>query len=136
MGYTHYWKDVSAEVVTRTIVLCRPMLEIAGEQCVIGDAEGIRESTPYLSESDPAIIFNGCVPYDHETFALIPCAFGFCKTNQKPYDDIVVAVLVIAAHYGANVITDGDEDDWEMGIKIAQALTGETLNLSNITFED
>ena len=135
MGYTHYWKDVSAEVVTRTIVLCRPLIEVAGEQGDIGNGEGLRESAPYISENDPAIIFNGRVPYDHETFALIPCAFGFCKTNQKPYDALVVADLVVAAHHGAKVITDGDEGDWETGIEIAQGLTDETLNLSNITFE-
>ena len=138
MGYSHYWKDVDAEVVKETIVLCTPMIEAACNIGIIGNAQGVRESTPYISEDElaPAIVFNGCVPYDHETFVLTPCDFGFCKTNQKPYDNIVVAVLTIAAHYGAKIITDGDEEDWETGIRIAQALIDETLNFDNITFED
>ena len=136
MGYTHYWNDVSAEVVKKSIALCRPMIEDACKKGIIGDAQGMPETTPYVSEDIPTIVFNGLSPDDYETFALTPCTFGFCKTNQMPYDDIVVAVLTIAAHYGAKVSTDGDQEDWETGIRIAQSWSGETLDLKNITFFD
>jgi hypothetical protein len=48
-------------------------------------------------------------------------SFGCCKTARKPYDKIVVAYLIILAHYGLlEASSDGDEDDWKAGHQIAK----------------
>lgn len=41
----------------------------------------------------------------------------FCDSVQKPYDEIVVAVLTLAHHkLNLNVTSDGEGDDWKDGV--------------------
>jgi hypothetical protein len=45
--------------------------------------------------------------------------FQFCKTNGKPYDKFVTAILIIANNIapGAIVVkSDGDDGDWQDGL--------------------
>jgi hypothetical protein len=45
--------------------------------------------------------------------------FQFCKTNGKPYDKFVTAILIIADNIapGAIVVkSDGDAGDWQDGL--------------------
>jgi len=59
-----------------------------------------------------------------------PGRFGlywdFVKTNQKPYDDFVVAVLVsFKMHFpGAALSSDRGERDWACGIALYERSTG------------
>jgi hypothetical protein len=86
---------------------------------------------------DLEIIFNGKAKFDQdcETFLLSKnkpkqpdwnkdaiakgYTFQFCKTNGKPYDKFVTAILIIANNIapGAIVVkSDGDDGDWQDGL--------------------
>jgi len=58
--------------------------------------------------------------------------FEFCKTARKPYDLVVVAVLIaLKKHFpNAEVSSDGEQDDWENGIKFCQETLGYGDNFS------
>lgn len=136
MGYTHYWhqkRDLTeyewlqlrgafARLLVRLPHVGGRPLEISGP---LGTGEPIN--------NDTEIAFNGKAPeLDHESFCLDLCkrersewedpkdyandgAFSFCKTNRKPYDILVCAMLVIAEHVTEGAIavkSDGDPDDW------------------------
>ena len=70
------------------------------------------------------IRFNGKGEEGHETFMLTPDSqeFNFCKTAQKPYDIVVVAILCLLAHHtsGVTVSSDGGISDWTDGLALAQ----------------
>ena len=45
-----------------------------------------------------------------------------CKTNLRPYDAVVVAILVAAfAQEQTGIDSDGDWDDWQEGIALYEA---------------
>lgn len=63
--------------------------------------------------TNKTIRFNGRGNESHETFIIQPSKkFYFCKTNHKPYDIIIKAILILLEQYGyAKVRWDGDEQD-------------------------
>ena len=127
MGYTHYWRQYNGfnSYEWDKIVLHSLHLQAAIYPDVqLTDAE----------MSDFAICFNGIKPNNHETFALervMPLPnltdrlpekdhfFSFCKTAQKPYDLMVMCVLLVANKLEPDVITyatDGEKSDWQPAI--------------------
>lgn len=52
--------------------------------------------------------------------------WDFVKTNQKPYDELEVAVLVsFKVHFPASALSsDGGKSDWERGIALDERATG------------
>lgn len=111
MGYSHYWEHV-------------PHPSAPGWKYVVAVAALAATEVPlwreFNSSDSPVyahgeITFNGAGADGHETFSLgIPS--NSCKTNQKPYDVAVTAVLLAARHYFLEpftVHTDGDDESWE-----------------------
>lgn len=128
MGYTHYWKhtkdftpeqwaditDVAAKLIAATTV------DITGWN---GDATEPVEITADL------IRFNGVADDSHETFSLTRKfdldGFNFTKTAFKPYDEVVVALLLYLEKYREHIeiTSDGDIfDDSSDDSKAANAL--------------
>ena len=83
------------------------------------------------------ISFNGVEDDGHETLYIElvstgrmdkgdKLVFNFCKTVEKPYDKVVVAVLVaLKQHFPATkVSSDGGMDDWQAGIDLAKDVVG------------
>ena len=118
MGYTHHFSELVADEAlaedTRTIIEAAERLGIAVRG---GDGTGEPIVTPQL------IALNGDAEegLDHETFYLSdrPRPFGcmnFCKTVRKPYDAVVVAILidaVVTERQGWESIgSDGTWQDW------------------------
>lgn len=73
-------------------------------------------SSPEVTENE--IIFNGIGNDGHETmfFSRNDPGYGFCKTANKPYDRVVVALLMLANHYAPyvwEIESDGDYGDWK-----------------------
>ena len=71
------------------------------------------------------IAFNGVGENSHETFVLSKSLgendFNFCKTNGKPYDSVVTAMLVImkgCAKDAFEISSDRDEQDWLGGVNL------------------
>jgi hypothetical protein len=64
------------------------------------------------------ISFNGNRQEDmaHESFTLLPKKMSdYCKTDRKPYDFAVCAVLIIAYYHLSDLLlvrSDGDTDEW------------------------
>lgn len=147
MGYTHYWtqtRDFAPEEFGDIAASVRKIIQTAtGREGVHnyddtapvplvicgGDGNG----DPILSKEK--ISFNGQGPrLDHETFYLEPkrelpyegarpdqIGWAFCKTARKPYDIVVTACLTfLQADYGFEVSSDGDVDDWDAGVKLAE----------------
>ncbi len=115
MGYTHYWKtkqDANSETFAALADDAAALADAFGR-----DALSSEDGPEFMSER---IWFNGAEPDDYETFVLVPRAthFTFCKTQFKPYDRLVCAVLIAAKHHlgdGIVVSSDGDWDEWAPG---------------------
>jgi hypothetical protein len=124
MGYTHYWKQ------TRNLTPAE-MEDIAGVIHKINDSTDVLicgwngEGEPDLGPD--LIRFNGPGDEGHETFYIGPdkISFAYCKTERKPYDIVVTALLtVLAADYGFGVSSDGNLGDWEHGVRLASKAMG------------
>lgn len=83
-------------------------------------------------EITPDIAFNGIEDKSHESFVLPASGLGdfeFCKTAQKPYDEVVVAALArLAEVSGIKVSSDGNAADWEDGVKLASKVLGRKVS--------
>lgn len=83
------------------------------------------------------ICFNGAGDESYETFhvARVPtgrsprwpdeqgCFFGFCKTQYRPYDKVVVAALCLLDTVTGGQFdpsSDGDPEEWQEGLELAQ----------------
>lgn len=128
MGYTHYWAIKEAPTLDEWGAVLSAKDDIT--QYVITNYD-----IPVEDNSTTGYIhLNGVGADSCETFFLEPeiKEFDFCKTRGLPYDEIVVAILIAASHVlGAkfDVSSDGNPDDWQDGLKLAQ-LACPTLNLS------
>lgn len=120
MGYTHYWNGKIPQSKF-------DKLRIASEKVIgFSDASVLWESEetdkPPELTSD-LIRFNGIEDDGHETFCLEQSnTEGFCKTAQKPYDEIVTAILCLAKHYAKSfeVRSDGKSIEWKNGLALAR----------------
>ena len=125
MGYTHYWGHAGIDTETW--------------KRITDDVEKILKTTrvPLLHEydepgtkpevSEVQIFLNGVEDDGHGTFFLTPNStnFEFCRTVQKPYDQVVCAILIVAAkHAEIDVRSDGDVDDWKPGLALVTAACG------------
>lgn len=121
MGYTHYWtsrgftgKEWSQLTSATNSIIDRAKqsgIEVAGS-----DSEG----TALIN--DLQIALNGPRGAACEPFKLSRTAGrGFCKTEQLPYDAVVVAVLIAAEATGALTWTsDGRDEDHAAGRRLAE----------------
>ena len=134
MGYTHYWRQYdgfNSNKWDQIVDHSRSLRAAAYPTAKLADIE----------MSDFQISFNGVAPQNHETFTLgrampppnMPHAsnypnpkehfFSFCKTAQKPYDLMVMCVLLVANDLEPDVITyatDGAESDWQPAVDLVK----------------
>lgn len=125
MGYTHYYPGLAttADVIAdarkiidaSAVTICGP----AGQGLpIFNEAEGIR--------------LNGfeAAGEAYETFHLrgtqdpkYPGMAEFCKTENRPYDEVVTAILIAAAVRSLDTTTgtirsDGRWDNWAAGVEL------------------
>lgn len=118
MGYTHYWKGLRSTKELAEIT--KEIIRISGVKICNEDGTG----EPIVEEN--YIGLNGTKENNewHESFYLSDKndGFNFCKTARKPYDKVVVAILVAAIIQEVpgykTISSDGDVNDWEEGIKL------------------
>jgi len=152
MGYTHYWtqpRDLTPEEMGDIGASVRKIIATATDGRKVLDgyrgtpgvplqiAGGDGEGPPQITKE--VISINGKGPdLDHEAFYLpakreLPydgadpsrLGWAFCKTARKPYDIVVTACLTyLAAAYDFEVGSDGDVDDWDDGVKLAEEALG------------
>lgn len=124
MGYTHYWRpkkpptDAQWQDITdgfkklQTLGLLTKALPIQREYD--------DPNSPEVGQD--GIIFNGIGNAGHETFYVernTEAAFNCCKTARKPYDMVVMAVLLLMDHFAPEVwriSSDGGRSEWQPAI--------------------
>jgi len=129
MGYTHYWRQYDGFNSDKWDALVQHSLYL---QAAVYPSAKLAD----VEMSDFQISFNGVAPQNHETFTLDRAMqppnltdrlpekdhfFNFCKTAQKPYDLMVMCVLLVANDLEPDVITyatDGAESDWQPAIDL------------------
>ena len=142
MGYTHYFNRIvntgtGAQFFELAMDAQRIIAEAERQGIRIGDWKG--EGSPEFTEGYFSL--NGFGPESCETFAWTGTAtlsewedpeagtvFGCTKTNYRPYDAVVTAILIRAkVVYGPDVwvSSDGDWEDWQAGRALYRATFGE-----------
>ena len=136
MGYTHYWsfkKPKRGEVraaekkYAAAIKDCATL--IRSYYIANGGLSGYTAHSK-IGKYD-GILFNGKGDLAHEDFSLRETykecysddAFNFCKTARKPYDEVVVACLLILKRHLGDLIeisSDGYLDDWYDGRELVR----------------
>ena len=122
MGYSHYFnnKELSRSKFLLFSDQCKRIINIAKEQGIEVKYDSYDNAEPLLRNDE--VQFNGIEDEGHETFILKadPNA-DFCKTKQKPYDDVVTACLLawkMIFRSKVDVRTDGTPEDWSAGFEL------------------
>jgi hypothetical protein len=127
MGYTHYFtiKEVPPqEAQDKVLRAAKAIVDYAKTELGLAIED----------LSDTVININGAPPEDYETFYVdfSELGFGFCKTNLRPYDQVVVAILMamdtIMGDY-VDVSSDGHSKDWQAGQALACEALGTAIDL-------
>jgi hypothetical protein len=131
MGYTHYWSRKEQGEHDGYVTLCQAATEIFDHAVKqgIGLAGSHGENNTQREINVEHIMFNGVGENAHETFywprkpvrpewhhrypqLTSENITEFCKTNYKPYDVVVLAVLAAAdlIYGGIEFSSDGGDD--------------------------
>lgn len=130
VGYTNYWvvKEGNSEFDQDTLNSVNKIIAEAKNQGIALDAED-EGSVPVVS--DEIIWFNGVGDESHETFVidLNRTGWNFCKTQGKPYNAVVVALMILLEERGylTDIGSDGGkkDDEWAAGVALHEkALKG------------
>lgn len=135
MGYTHYWyinyngADLDKNLWNEFMIIARDI--ILRSDVMIRD--GFGQNLPIIR--DDLLWLNGDADLneDFETMFITPIydkskpkvgvnEFNFTKTGRRPYDKIVVAILLIFKYMFWNQVilkTDGETEDLIAGFEIA-----------------
>jgi len=141
MGYTHYWtiKATKGEIKAleikyqRAIKTCNKVIQAYQKVFRVLDSKHPNRLSGYsaFTSGYGGIKFNGTQDLAHEDFIFRHhfkenLGFNFCKTNNKPYDSVVTACLIIMQHYLGNAIevsSDGSLVDFGQGMLLVKAYT-------------
>lgn len=124
MGYTNYYQTNEvhhAKVWTPFLVKVEKIFKAAAAKGVLltGGHNG-----PAPIANAKHVWLNGSPDDDssHETFVIEwkSGEWRFCKTNRKPYDAVVKAILIVA--YEAGIVTEWSSDGEEGDIEYLNAL--------------
>lgn len=127
MDHTHYWeinRDLPRAIWDQITDDARRLIAAAPVR-VAYDWDRWQEP-PRID--DITIRFNAAHEEDaHETFVLSRATtrFDFCKTNRKPYDLLVCAILAVAEdHAGGDIIvrSDGSREEWTVPVNWARTI--------------
>ena len=156
MGYTHYWNrpgDVPlnekefekfTEVCHKIINSCKAdspiggvyyqdeIVEIVGPEGTAADKVRITgKQVAFNGLGDNA--FEGFVISNHKDKAILD-TFSFCKTNQKPYDIVVMACLIAFKRFftdTCSISSDGGIMEWESGLELYNANVTDSNKVSS-----
>jgi hypothetical protein len=148
MGYTHYWtfkkpakgKADETEALYQKAIKDIASIALHWNATCIFDSDRLSGYTAHVkSNKYGGVKINGKKENAHEDFILrehykenLEGSNGiggyhnpmhFCKTAQKPYDDVIVASLIVLKHYLGDLIevsSDGRFEDWENGLQLAK----------------
>ena len=157
MGYTHYWyRDESRMFTEDTFDFYGEFAEMARQICETAEKQGIKladahgERLGAWQVDGESVRLNGYGEDSHESFVwdrVCPepqewvkdvSYFDFCKTNRKPYDTVVTALLLaVREAYGdaVRISSDGGFFEWQDGVSLFEEATGlvPTTALDNVS---
>lgn len=133
MGYAHYWEinkpkqrsKAFKDLEKRYLKAIKACTRLAIVYNKLADADHRLSGYSAHTSKYGGLKINGSRDYMHEDFTLREDLKdengGFCKTSKKPYDEVVVACLLICTHYMPEfrVFSDGNSADWLRGQEIA-----------------
>lgn len=114
MGFTHYIKSPKGFTDSQWEEFCKGVAEIFKNSAVpLAGPLGEAGTDPIISEN--RISFNGLIPNEYETCQVLKEVnkFNFCKTQFRPYNNIVCMVYNLAkkCNPSIEISTDGDLDE-------------------------
>lgn len=128
MGHTHYWTINSQIPQNEWDVFITDAQKILGVLGVplTGNENEPDDRQPVLNSE--MVYFNGVDDGQYETFCISPEPNrNYCKTNQHPYDEPVMAALTLAKHHFGSrveVTSDGTPSEWEQTIRKVRSAFG------------
>lgn len=146
MGYTHSWnRDESLMLPEDALEFYSEFTRYAVQIIQTAQKQGIELADPtgehlgaWRVDGD-SVRLNGYGENSHESFVWEKVCpepqewvkeggfYDFCKTNRKPYDVVVTALLLAVqeAYGGAvRISSDGSPHEWEDGLRLFQQATG------------
>jgi len=125
MGYTHYFEQLKVPTYIEWNNITTDFRKLIASAFITKPLPIQRESDDPVAVliNDEVIAFNGIGDDGHETMCL-QCnsiGFNFCKTNFKPYDAVVTALLIIVNHHAPDcysIRSDGDQFEWQNGMDL------------------
>lgn len=104
MGFTRYWENSNKLIDDKTLETIKNIINIAKEDYGIDiDVKALTNMYIKLNGDENKGL-------DHEDFVIdLKSGFNFCKTNEKPYDIVVNAILKLLE--SKNKIHDIEKDD-------------------------
>jgi hypothetical protein len=137
MGYTHSWnRDESLMFPEDSREFYAEFTRYAVQIIQTAEQQGIELADPtgeHLGAwrvDGESVRLNGYGENSHESFVwekVCPEQYDFCKTNRKPYDVVVTALLLaVQEAYGSAVTisSDGSPSEWEDGLRLFYQATG------------
>jgi hypothetical protein len=123
-GYTHYftWHEAPSDLALTQCVAEMSLLIDARKSILVGpDLPGAIAGSPKVEAA--RVDINGIGDDAHEPFVFPgEVGFNFCKTQWKPYDEVVTACLIVARdHFPKSVLaisSDGSWADWAAGASL------------------
>ncbi|KAH6973344.1 hypothetical protein EDB80DRAFT_693377 [Ilyonectria destructans] len=130
MGYSHIWRIVDPAswriILPKLVEDSHKIIDRADVHVQCESDDG----SPPILDGEGGIRFNGPGDDGHETFSLSH-GDGLCKTDRKPYDLVVCAILLRAYQLVPDAIrigSDGRWEDWEEARTMVSMLwPGETM---------
>jgi len=141
MGYSHSWtvnstmSDFARNLSFATFTALAERIIIVAEEQGIKIADRSGELLGGWEVSDSEVSLNGFDIESYETFDFHlnnGTPSNYCKTNLRPYDTVVTALLVAVKHsYNEDVVinSDGDVDNWVAGLTLFEDATGFTATV-------
>ena len=144
MGYTHYWYPKEANYwhpkeTNHDAETFATLAALAKKVITLAQARGIKLAGPNGTGKpairDEFVGLNGVGDESHESFVIQRDGnsdFEFCKTACKPYDVVVVAILVLYKHFfpAIRFTSDGDLGDLKDGIDLASEAMGVSFKVT------
>lgn len=133
MGYTHYWsrpQTLNKDTLKSFVADCKKIFEHCKNKLDIELVNYMGDEGTEPEANDEGVFFNGSGDESHEGLVIeqsdSDSSFNFCKTNMKPYDVAVTAVLIALNHHfpECKITSDGNTKDWDEGRRICSDCLG------------
>lgn len=120
MGFTRYWEfeSLDSEKFKDFSSICQTLID------------SMNISLEDVTVNETQVRFNGVDEDSHETFnfSLNKVGLNFCKTNVKPYDEVVCGCLYVAKSIFGDSIRVNPSDDEHIVKKVKSILRENKLN--------